>query len=118
MKMNSYPDFMKNVLNTIPSNQQNTSEIEGYYYEGKDGSQAAFWTCNADRQSKKHTHDFDEYMVCVSGQYTVYMNNQSYILNPGDEIFIPRGTEQWGACIAGTRTIHVFGGKRIISADQ
>ncbi|WP_170233074.1 hypothetical protein [Sporomusa termitida] len=24
-----------------------------------------------------------------------------------------QGTEQWGKCIAGTRTIHAFAGKRI-----
>jgi len=60
-----------------------------------------------------HKHDFDEYMVCISGQFTVFMNGQEYVLNPGDELFIPKGTEQGGRCIAGTRTIHAFGGKRI-----
>lgn len=59
---------------------------------------------------------FDEYMVCVSGQYTVIMNYKEYVLNPGDEIFIPKGNEQWGKCIAGTRTIPAFGGKRIQGA--
>ncbi len=39
--------------------------------------------------------------------------NKEIILNPGDELHIPKGTEQWGKCKAGTRTIHAFGGKRI-----
>jgi hypothetical protein len=34
------------------------------------------------------------------------------ILNKGDEIFIPKGTPHSGDCIAGTRSIHAFGGKR------
>ena len=62
---------------------------------------------------KKHKHDFDEYMVCLSGEYTAYLDNREIILKSGDELFIPKGTEQWGKCVAGTRTIHAFGGKRI-----
>jgi hypothetical protein len=34
-------------------------------------------------------------------------------MKPGDELYIPKGTEQWGKCIAGTKTIHALGGKRI-----
>jgi quercetin dioxygenase-like cupin family protein len=108
-----FPEFMKNSKNRISSKEQNTKDVEGYFYNGADGSQMAFWTCYSDRISNKHTHEFDEYMVCVFGQYTVIMNDKEYILNPGDEILIPKGTEQWGKCIAGTRTIHAFGGKRI-----
>lgn len=36
--MKDFPDFMKNQLNHIDSNQQNTPDIDGYYYEGADGS--------------------------------------------------------------------------------
>ena len=111
--MNDFPDFMKNPQNRVPSTQQNTQDIEGYFYEGLGGDQMAFWTCHSDKVSEKHAHDFDEYMLCVCGQYTVYMNNQEFALNPGDELFIAEGTENWGKCIAGTRTIHAFGGKRV-----
>ncbi len=111
--MEHFPGFMKNVKNKIDASQQNTNDIEGYYYEGKDDSQIAFWECYSDRISKKHSHDFDEYMICVSGEYTAYLNDKEIILLPGNELFIPKGTEQWGKCKAGTRTIHAFGGKRI-----
>ena len=57
-------------------------------------------------------------MVCVCGKYTAALNDEEFVLNPGDELFIPEGTEQWGKCIAGTRTIHAFGGKRIHRADE
>jgi ribosomal protein S18 acetylase RimI-like enzyme/quercetin dioxygenase-like cupin family protein len=112
--MKDFPNFMKNEKNHINSSQQNTVDIDGYYYEGKDGSQMAFWTCYSDRVSNVHMHDFDEYMVCVQGQYTVYMNNREFVLHSGDELLIPAGTEQSGKCIKGTRTIHAFGGKRIV----
>jgi quercetin dioxygenase-like cupin family protein len=111
--MEHFPGFMKNVKNKIDASQQNTTNIEGYYFEGKDNSQMAFWECYSDRISKKHAHDFDEYMICVNGEYTVYLNDKEIILKSGDELFIPKGTEQWGKCKAGTRTIHAFGGKRI-----
>ncbi len=111
--MNHFPDFMKNIKNKVDSSQQHTRDIEAYYFEGKDDSQVAFWECHKDRISEKHSHDFDEYLVCVSGEYTAYVNDEKHTLQPGDELVIPRGTEHWGVCKAGTRTIYAFGGKRI-----
>jgi len=111
--MKDFPEFMKSKLNHIDSGEQNTEDIDGYYFEGNDGSQMAYWTCSSDRTSKKHTHIFDEYIVCVQGQCTVFMKNTGFILNPGEELFIPAGTEQWGKYTAGTRTLHAFGGRRI-----
>ncbi len=68
----------------------------------------AFWTCYEDRVSIEHSHDFDEHMICVSGQYTVFMIGEEFVLNPGDEIFIPKGTLQGGRCSAGTRTLIIM----------
>ena len=42
--MKDFPNFMKNKMNHIDSSQQNTKDIDGYFYEGKDGSQICFWT--------------------------------------------------------------------------
>ncbi len=108
-----FPDFMKSRVNRIDAAQQNTDDIEGYFYEGADGTQVAFWECHADRTSRKHVHDFEEYMVCVGGEYTAFLGDKQVVLKPGDELYIPKGTEQWGKAKAGTRTIHFFGGQRI-----
>lgn len=104
---------MRRDVNKVNASQQNTDDIEGYYYSGKDNSQIAFWECYSDRVSKKHKHKFDEYILCVSGEYIAYLNDREIILKPGNELVIPAGTEQWGKCKAGTRTIHAFGGIRI-----
>ena len=111
--MKYFPDFMKRTINKVDSSQQNTDDIEGYYYKGKDESQIAFWECHADRISKKHTHPFEEYILCVSGVFPAYVNGKEFLLKPGDELLIPAGSEQWGKCKGGTRTIHAFGGIRI-----
>ena len=100
--MKTFPAFIKNFKNKIDVSQQNTDDIEGYYFQGADDSQIAFWECHADRISKTHTHPFDEYMVCISGEYTAYLNGEQIVLKPGDELYIPKGTEQWGKCKAGT----------------
>lgn len=63
--MKDFPEFMKNSKNRISSKEQYTEDIEGYYYKGVDGSQMAFWTYYAEKFSKKHSHKFDEYIVCV-----------------------------------------------------
>jgi quercetin dioxygenase-like cupin family protein len=115
--MRDFPEFMKRASNRIGAAQQNTADIEGYCYEGADGSQMAFWTCRADRASKPHRHDFDEYMVVVGGRYVAMLDGKEHVLEPGDELFIPRGTEQSGRCSAGTRSIHAFGGARIRHDD-
>jgi mannose-6-phosphate isomerase-like protein (cupin superfamily) len=60
-----------------------------------------------------HTHPFDEYVVCVYGRYTVLIGGKEVVLEAGDEFLIPKGTEHGCSRIAGTRTIHAFGGKRI-----
>ena len=90
--MKSFPDFMKHPDSLIDASQQNTEDIEGYYFEGADGSQMTHLECHKDRVSSKHTHSFDEYMVCVSGEYVVCLNEKEIILKPGDELFIPKGT--------------------------
>ena len=110
--MDDFPEFMKNSLNKIDSSSQYTEDIEGYVYDGLDGSQMAFWRCGTNRESKEHIHEYDEYLIVAQGCYTVMMNSQKFILNPGDEIFIPKGTAHKGICIAGTRTIHAFEKKR------
>lgn len=110
--MDSFPEFIKETAKRIDPTEQNTPDVEGYYYEGA-GGQAAFWTCHSVRESKKHTHSFDEYMAVLSGEFTLFLNGEEIVLMAGDEAFIPAGTEQWGRCAAGTRTVHAFGGKRI-----
>lgn len=111
--MRKFPAFMKRARNKVPAKDQNTGDIAGYYYTAADGSQMAFWECAGPKGSKKHIHPFDEYMICVSGEYTAYIEGEPHLLRPGDELHIPKGKEQWGRCVAGTRTIHAFGGKRI-----
>ena len=105
---------MKNELNHIDSSQQNTPDIDGYYYKGKDGSQICFWTYFSDRESKETIHEFDEYVFCVSGEYVEIFQGEEHVLHSGDELLIPRKTPHYGRVTKGTRTIHAFGGKRVI----
>lgn len=39
--MKDFQNFTKNAKNHVNSNQQNTADIDGYYFEGKDNSQHA-----------------------------------------------------------------------------
>ena len=109
----NFPEFMFSEKNKIPASQQSTPDIEGYYYTANDGSQMAFWIYKEDRISKEHQHDYDEYMLCVEGEYIVTIDGKEHVLHSGDELFIPKGSVQGGSVRAGTRTIHAFGGKRV-----
>jgi len=110
--MRDFPDFMKHPANRIVASAQATPGVEGYVFDGADGSQMAFWTCCESASSATHTHDFDEYMAVVQGCYTVFMEGKKIAVRAGEEIVIPRGVLHGGEVVAGTRTIHAFGGRR------
>lgn len=59
-------------------------------FDGADESQMAFWTC---------TH-------------TLLIAGKRILIKAGDEYLIARGVHHGGEVMAGTRTIHVFGGHR------
>jgi hypothetical protein len=111
--MNEFPAFMKNSANRIATSSQATPGVEGYVFDGADGSQMAFWTCSQTTPSAAHVHDFDEYMLVVQGCYTLIISpansaEQRIPIKAGEEYFIPRGTLHGGKVEAGTRTIHCF----------
>ena len=110
--MDEFPEFMKNAANRIAASSQATPGVEGYVFEGADGSQMTFWTCRETTTSAAHVHEFDEYMIVVQGCYTLIVEGKRIPVRAGEECFIPRGTEHSGEVVAGTRTIHAFGGKR------
>jgi mannose-6-phosphate isomerase-like protein (cupin superfamily) len=110
--MKDFPAFVKNPLNRIATSSQYTEDLEGYVFDGADGSQVAFWACAQDRVSASHIHDFDEYMVVIQGRCVVTMGENQVELGVGDELLIPKGTPQSITVAAGTRTVHVFGAKR------
>lgn len=72
----------------------------------------AFWTCRESAASTAHVHDYDEYMIVVQGCYTLIIDGRRVPVRAGEEYFIPRGVLHGGEVLAGTRTIHAFGGRR------
>jgi len=110
--MPDFPAFIRHPLNRIARESQYTDDIEGYVFDGADGSQVALWTCKADRVSKEHAHEFDEYVLVIEGRCTAILEGRRVELSAGHELHIPKGTRQSMAVVAGTRTMHVFGGRR------
>jgi quercetin dioxygenase-like cupin family protein len=109
--MDDFPGFMKSRKNAIEDGSQSKG-IEGYVYDGADGSQMIHWTCKVDGKSDEHVHDYDEYFLVVQGVYTLVINGKRIPVSAGQEYHIPKGVAHAGEFIAGTRTIHAFGGKR------
>ncbi len=116
--MDEFPDFMKHPANRIAAANHSTPGVEGYVFDGADGSQMAFWTCRETAASASHAHAFDEYMMVVQGCYTLVIGGRRIPVSAGHEYFIPRGVEHAGEALAGTRTIHAFGGHRAARASR
>jgi len=110
--MDDFPQFMKHPANRIATSNQATPGVEGYIFDGADGSQIAFWTCRETAASMAHSHDYDEYMIVVKGCYTLIIDGERIPVKAGEEYFIPRGVSHSGEVLSGTRTIHAFGGHR------
>jgi mannose-6-phosphate isomerase-like protein (cupin superfamily) len=110
--MKDFPEFIRNLANKIAPASQYTKNLEGYVFDGADGSQVCFWTVHESGPSIEHVHDYDEYMLVVQGQYTIIIGGKHISLKAGQEYLIKRGVSHSGEAIAGTRTIDAFGGKR------
>jgi mannose-6-phosphate isomerase-like protein (cupin superfamily) len=116
--MNDFPEFMKNPANQIATRDHATPGVDGYVFDGADGSQMAFWTCHETATSAAHVHEFDEYMMVVQGCYTLVIDGKRIPVSAGMEYVIPSGTPHSGEVLAGTRTIHAFGGHRADRAEH
>jgi quercetin dioxygenase-like cupin family protein len=110
--MATFPPFMKNAINRIAASSQHTAGVEGYVFDGADGSQMAFWTVERDAVTAEHVHEFDEWFVVVEGLYVLTLDGRDVRVKAGEEMFISKGTRIAGRVTAGTRTIHAFGGRR------
>jgi hypothetical protein len=88
--MDDFPDFIKRPANRIATSSQATPGVEGYAFDGTDGSQMAFWTCRETAISVPHVHDYDEYMIVVQGCYTLLIEGQRIPVRTGEEYFIPK----------------------------
>jgi mannose-6-phosphate isomerase-like protein (cupin superfamily) len=110
--VDDFPEFMKHPANRIAKTDQATPGVEGYIFDGKDGTQMAFWTCRETAASAAHAHDYDEYMIVVQGCYTLIIDGKRIPVKAGEEYLIRKGVPHSGNVVAGTRTIHAFGGHR------
>ena len=110
--MKDFPEFMQHPANRIATSEQATPGAEGYVFDGADGGQMAIWTCTQTASSMEHVHDYDEYMFVVEGCYTLIIRGERIPMKEGQECLIPRGVVHSGEVLAGTRTIHAFGGHR------
>jgi mannose-6-phosphate isomerase-like protein (cupin superfamily) len=114
--MPSFPAFMRNPANRIASSSQHTEGVEGYVFDGADGSQMAFWMVERDAVTAEHVHEFDEWFFVVEGTYVLTLDGAEVRVEAGQECFVPKGTRIAGRVTAGTRTVHAFGGKRAARA--
>jgi ethanolamine utilization protein EutQ (cupin superfamily) len=107
---------MRNSANRIAPGSQHTPGVEGYVFDGEDGSQMAFWTVDRDAVTAEHVHEFDEWFVVIEGCCRLSLDGSEVSVVAGQECFIPKGTRIAGKVTAGTRTVHAFGGRRAARA--
>jgi quercetin dioxygenase-like cupin family protein len=116
--MDDFPEFMKNPKNAIHIDSHYVAGLQGFVFDGADGSQIALWSAQDAGTASEHSHPYEEYIVTVEGEYILHMDGKAVSLKPGQEILIPKGTKHYGQRVAHTRTIHAFGGKRAVRKSE
>lgn len=107
------PQFVKDEKDEIGSQSHFSKGIKGWVFEGASGHQATVWECDEDGQSQPHTHEFDEWLIVVSGEYMICSDRKRVPLAAGQQCYIPAGIKHWGVYKKHTQTINLFGGKRV-----
>jgi len=64
-------------MNRIAKTGRATLGVDGYVFDGADGSQMAFWTCRKTTESTARVHDYDEYMMVVQGCWPAFLTSRS-----------------------------------------
>lgn len=116
--MAQFPQFMLNAANRIAASSQHSAGVEGYVFDGVDGSQMAFWQTACDGVTAEHIHPFDEWLAILEGVYCLNLDGREIRLEAGQECHIPAGTRISGRFAAGTRSVHAFGGPRAQRATR
>jgi len=94
--LDTFPQFMKHPANGIVRSNLTTPGIEGYVFDGANGSQVAFWTCSETATSAATTTSYDEYMVVVQGCYTLVIHGKQTAVEGGRGILdASRCAAQW-----------------------
>jgi len=110
--MGKFPEFMRKSCNAVRLSKK-AGGMEGYVFDGADGSQLVIWHAKKSGRSKMHTHDYDEYAVVVQGTFAGTIGGKKVKMRPGEECFIPAGVPHDGVYSADYRAIDAFGGKRV-----
>jgi mannose-6-phosphate isomerase-like protein (cupin superfamily) len=104
---------MKGEKNRIANATDQPPGLEGYAFDGADGSQMAIRIAREDSETAEHVSDFDEYLLVVEGSYFLTINGHERRIDAGQEFHVPRGARIAGRVKAGTRTLHAFGGPHV-----
>jgi quercetin dioxygenase-like cupin family protein len=110
--MTDFPAFMRNPADLVAASSEHAPGVSGYVFDGAEGAQMAFWTAENDAEMTEHAHDFDEWFIVIEGSCLLVLDGAERRVGAGEECFIPAGTRIAGRVVAGTRTVHAFGGKR------
>jgi quercetin dioxygenase-like cupin family protein len=109
--MKKFPKFMRQPVNRVANSPD--PKLEGFIFEGAEGTQIVFWECEKGGESPEHAHDFWEYCVVVEGSFDGFIEGEPVHCEAGDECVIPPGAKHSGRYSPGYRAIDAFGGKRV-----
>ena len=113
MRAGQLPQFAKSGQDEVSLKSHFSPNIKGWVFDGKSGNQVTLWECDDDGVSQPHTHEFDEWLIVISGEYTICSERKRVPLAAGQQCYIPAGIKHWGTYKKHTQTINLFGGKRV-----
>ncbi len=58
---------------------------------------------------EEHSHDVDKMDAVISGRFRIEMTGRSIVLDPGDALFVPRGTPHRAAVVGNEPVVSLDG---------
>jgi quercetin dioxygenase-like cupin family protein len=65
----------------------------------REGFRCEIYTDAPGTKYGRHKHDFDDFVVIVSGQMAIATDKHEWLLKPGDRLDIPTNTVHWAEMV-------------------
>jgi quercetin dioxygenase-like cupin family protein len=66
---------------------------------GNEGLECELYSDRPGTKYGRHKHDFDDFIVIVSGKFRISVEGNTWIMKPGDRLDLPASTVHWAEVV-------------------
>jgi quercetin dioxygenase-like cupin family protein len=93
LRLDKSVDVVRWQKKTKPAQTELTKSLEA------EGLECALYTDAPGTKYGRHKHDFDDFIVIVSGQMKISVDTHEWVMKPGDRLDLPANTIHWAEMV-------------------